>query len=885
MPNYYYRGPWDNEQDNIKKVIIEKGVTNIGDHAFYGFPFLTSVSIPNTVTTIGDHAFRNCPSLSSVSIGNSVTSIGDDAFNGCSSLTSISIPNSVVSIGNAAFISCTSLTYINIPNSVTSIGNYAFRYCSSLTTANIPNSVTAIAYCAFDGCSSLTTINLPNSVTSIGDYAFHNCISLTSISIPYHVTSIGKWAFYGCKTLSKLTCNALIPPYVGKEVFHGTKCESGVLYVPASAVDSYKTTGIWRNWKNIQSIENSYIVILDHNGGKGETEHITAFYDEPMPENIGLEIPTRTGYKFTGYSINEIFYYDENLKSVHNFDQRKDLTLYANWKARNTMVILDSQGGNGGTPQVTAIYEKTMPIGDNITPPTRAGYIFDGYYSSIDGKGTKYYNADMTSDCYWYIDTEKSTIYANWIVIPVTDITISDVILSLWADETKSLTATATPSTANNTAVEWSSSDNNVATVSAEGLITAKGQGTCTITCTAADGYGTTSICEVSVKQQVTSIALSETTTSLWVGDTKTITAKATPTTASNTAVEWSSSDENVVSVSSEGVITAKGQGTCIISCTAADGYGTKSTCEVTIKQQVTEIALNETTTSLWVGDTKTITATTSPTTASNTSVEWSSSDNNVASVSSEGVITANGEGTCTITCTAVDRYGTKSTCEVIVKQQVTEIALSETTASLWVGDTKTITATALPTTANNTSVEWSSSDENVASVSSEGVITANGEGTCIITCTAADGYGTKSTCEVTVKQQVTEIALSETNASLWVGETKTITATASPTTANNTSVEWYSSDDNVASVSSEGVITANGEGTCIITCTAADGYGTTSVCEVTVMQQTTSVEQLQVANDKSPVYYNLNGQRTNKSNAKKGVYIINGKKYAKYQR
>ena len=106
MPNYYYRGPWDNEQDNIKKVIIEKGVTNIGDHAFYGFPFLTSVSIPNTVTTIGDHAFRNCPSLSSVSIGNSVTSIGDDAFNGCSSLTSISIPNSVVSIGNAAFISC-----------------------------------------------------------------------------------------------------------------------------------------------------------------------------------------------------------------------------------------------------------------------------------------------------------------------------------------------------------------------------------------------------------------------------------------------------------------------------------------------------------------------------------------------------------------------------------------------------------------------------------------------------------------------------------------------------------------------------------------------------------------------------------------------------------
>ena len=160
-------------------------------------------------------------------------------------------------------------------------------------------------------------------------------------------------------------------------------------------------------------------------------------------------------------------------------------------------------------------------------------------------------------------------------------------------------------------------------------------------------------------------------------------------------------------------------------------------------------------------------------------------------------------------------------------------------------------------------------------------MITAKGKGTCTITCTAADGYGTKNTCEVTVKQPVTTIALSDETVFLWVGDTKIITATATPTTASNISVTWSSSDNSVASVSSEGVITANGEGTCTITCTAIDGFGTSSICEVTVMQQATSIDELQIVNDKSPIY-NINGQRINKAHAQKGMYIINGKKYAK---
>ncbi|MFA7179481.1 MAG: leucine-rich repeat domain-containing protein, partial [Dehalococcoidales bacterium] len=166
-----------------------------------------SIEIPSTylgkpVTSIGNYAFEGCHFLTSIVIPDSVTSIGNYAFEGCHFLTSIVIPNSVTSIGDGAFYNCTSLTSIVIPNSVTSIGGNAFSGCSSLTSIVIPDSVTSIGYQAFCYCSSLTSIVIPDSVTSIGEWAFWGCTSLTSIVIPDSVTSIGEWAFWGCTSLT-----------------------------------------------------------------------------------------------------------------------------------------------------------------------------------------------------------------------------------------------------------------------------------------------------------------------------------------------------------------------------------------------------------------------------------------------------------------------------------------------------------------------------------------------------------------------------------------------------------------------------------------------------------------------------------------------------------
>ena len=194
----------------VKSVIIENGVTSIGDKAFEDCTSLTSVTIPNSVTSIGWGAFYDCTSLTSVTIGNSVTSIGSSAFyntayyndksnwdkgvlylSNClidtnddfNSTTDYTIKDGTRIIASSAFFDCTSLKSIIIPDSVTTIGDYAFYKCTNLTNATVGNGVTSIGAFAFCDCTSLANITIPSSVTSIGDLTFSGCASLLSIEV------------------------------------------------------------------------------------------------------------------------------------------------------------------------------------------------------------------------------------------------------------------------------------------------------------------------------------------------------------------------------------------------------------------------------------------------------------------------------------------------------------------------------------------------------------------------------------------------------------------------------------------------------------------------------------------------------------------------------
>ena len=175
--------PWYLKSLSIQKVVIENGVTSIGEEAFEFSENLIDVIIPDSVTSIGDYAFYNCNKLTTITIPDSVTSIGDFAFYDCNKLTAITIPDSVTSIGRSAFKGCYRLTSATIGKGVSTIGYEAFHNCSALTNLIIPNSVISIDNSAFGGCATLTEITIGSGLTTLGDYALDGCAGLVSISV------------------------------------------------------------------------------------------------------------------------------------------------------------------------------------------------------------------------------------------------------------------------------------------------------------------------------------------------------------------------------------------------------------------------------------------------------------------------------------------------------------------------------------------------------------------------------------------------------------------------------------------------------------------------------------------------------------------------------
>ena len=207
----------------LTSIIVPEGIKTIGDYAFGECNGVTSISIPTSVTSIGASAFSACGSLTSVTIPEGVTSIGKNTFYGCSSLTTVSIPKSVTSIGASAFYGCSSLEEVIIPSGVTSIGEKAFYNCSALTKLVIPSGVASISNATFYGCSNLVEVSIPSGVTSIGQNAFYNCSSLASVNIPASVTSIGSAAFNGCSSMTEIHIPAGVTS-IANSTFNG--CES-----------------------------------------------------------------------------------------------------------------------------------------------------------------------------------------------------------------------------------------------------------------------------------------------------------------------------------------------------------------------------------------------------------------------------------------------------------------------------------------------------------------------------------------------------------------------------------------------------------------------------------------------------------------------------------
>ena len=193
--------PFHNNTD-IKSVIIENGVTSIGEWAFSNCSSLTSIEIPDSVTSIGLYAFAGTKWLENKQAENPLVIVNGILIDGVTCTGDVVIPDTVTSIGEAAFPGCSSLTSIEIPDPVTSIGTDAFSGTKWLENKQAENPLVIVNGILIDGKTCTGGVVIPDTVTSVGNCAFSECSSLTSIEIPNSVTSIGRGSFYYCYGLT-----------------------------------------------------------------------------------------------------------------------------------------------------------------------------------------------------------------------------------------------------------------------------------------------------------------------------------------------------------------------------------------------------------------------------------------------------------------------------------------------------------------------------------------------------------------------------------------------------------------------------------------------------------------------------------------------------------
>lgn len=298
------------------------------------------------------------------------------------------------------------------------------------------------------------------------------------------------------------------------------------------------------------------------------------------------------------------------------------------------------------------------------------------------------------------------------------------------------------------------------------------------------------------------------------------------------TQLIWKTSDESVAKVSGNGIITAVSAGITTITAYAKDDETVSKSVRVEIRKPVANVVLNTKDAKLLIGAADELARIDlnyeiAPEDAYHQDVEWSSSNEKVAIVDENGIVTALSKGNATITAKSTDPSVTKkATCQISVTQAVTAITIAEEkiTNPLPVPKTFQIKATVEPADAGNKKLIWTSSDENIATVSANGNIKGVSTGTVVITASAADGSGISASYTVTVVMPVKKITIDTNKVILPPNAEWQLTALPEPETATVKELAWKSSNEDVASVSQDGLITANKLGNCRITASAVDG-------------------------------------------------------------
>ena len=580
------------ENNQIRTVVVEEGITDIAAYAFSRCDNLISVSLPDSMTAIREAMFIKCDNLSEVTLPKKLEVIGDNAFSGCMNLTRLTLPDTLTDIGVEAFsgvgitkfnlpqgvqrigegaFTSDIFTEIQLPESITDLGARAFQYCEKLKKITIPESISEIRDGTFLACSALKTVTLPQNLQRIGKDAFSNCKTLTEVDISASVTEIGKYAFYKCDKLNTVYIR-------GNEVSIG-ECAIGysIVYVKAE-----------EEWKDIK---NKNLIFYGNIGSTAEKYAAENELTFPHPAEVLVHCPPQEA---TCEENGNIEYWHCNSCGLNYSD--------ADGKETVADVVISKKG-----------HEIKLQSGKDATTKSEGRKAY--YFCSRCGKkfwkenGTEEVTDDSdliipkikqeiteeTEETEGVVETEPEQI------VPETTAVKDNLIqtkkettqktqkvrtkkikglkksISIVKGKNMKLKPVLVPKNSTEK-ISYSTSNKKVAAVNAKGVITGKKAGTAKITVKSGSKKYVITVKVTKVKTaKLSGIPAKK---SIKKGKTYKLKAVVTPKN-SDEKVTYSSSNKKIATVTAKGVIKGKKKGT--VKITVKSG-SRKKTCKVTVK-------------------------------------------------------------------------------------------------------------------------------------------------------------------------------------------------------------------------------------------------------------------------------------------------------------
>ena len=753
---------------NIKEITIPENVTKIGDYAFYYTTALEKIRWNAVdIATCSASAFQNAGKNSggiNLVFGDNVKKIPDKSFytaisssSTAPNIISVRFGNKIESIGNSAFYMCQKIKDVYV-NNLSVWCNIEFNGWSA-------NPLAYGATLHVNG-SPVSEIDIPYGTTQIKDYAFgyysnaNNTIN--SLMLPDTVTSIGSYAFKGCNGITKIYFNGTEEKYKSitinsnNDIF--TKAEK-MFYADVKIYDTKDTLLSDKKQNMGELVDLSFLNLQPgYNADLYLDQNLTMPYPNELPisKNLALYVdvyhPLLNKMKISGYDMANVGQIDVNYKAT--FASDKDVNaLYCFIKYPDTLnlkSVVTKDFAYAGledeytedsftTAVILAQYSETELIPKNAIH-TPFELTFD--ISKSAQPGTIQIEATEESclignETYFFEERIPGTLEILPKLAESIEISGTDVISA----ET-TYNAIVSPDYTTDKSVEWSVDDETIATVDVNGVVTPVTSGTFILTATAKDGSGVTASKTITVTQGVTSIEISGTDS---ITESTTYSVIITPNYATNKEVEWSISNSEIAIVDQNGLVTPITSGIVTITATAKDGSGISASKEINIIKLAESIVI---TGEDIISSPAQYTATVLPDYTSDKEVSWSVDNERIATVDENGIVTPVTSGTVILTATTKDGSGVSNNkiIEIVKLAESIEIVGSEE-----ISEPSQYSVVILPEYTTNKEAEWTVSDETIATVDKNGLVTPLKNGKIVLTAKALDASGIETTKSIVI--------------------------------------------------------------------------------------------------------------------------------------